>query len=62
VLHTLHRLIHGLAGSGETFGFPQLSQAARQCERVLLAGIESGQLQVDEAKRLIVSVLAQLDG
>ena len=60
-LETLYRLVHGLAGSGATFGFPLLSEAARQCELVLLAGIDTGNLPLDEARSQVSSVLAALD-
>ena len=60
-LKALYRAIHSLAGSGETFGFPALSDAAKQCERVLLAGIETGQLQNEDAKVRLESVLTELD-
>jgi chemotaxis protein histidine kinase CheA len=61
-LNTLYRLVHGLAGSGATFGFPQLSEAARQCEHTLLGGIESGLLEFDEAKNQLDMVLSELEG
>ena len=60
-LESLYRAIHSLSGSGETFGFPKLSEAAKQCEAVLLEGIESGQLPRADAQAGIVSVLAELD-
>lgn len=59
-LHELYRLVHGLAGSGETFGFAELSSAARECEQLLLAGIDTGDLDVEAAKVRVASVLAQL--
>ena len=59
-LDSLYRLMHSLAGSGETFGFPQLSKTAQHCERILLDGIESGVLKFDEAKTAVDSVLAEL--
>lgn len=34
-LQTLHRLVHSLTGSGATFGFPELSTAARSLEGYL---------------------------
>lgn len=60
-LDELYRLVHGLAGSGATFGFPQLSEAARQCEHVLLAGIDSGSLEYNEAKIKIDTVIDALE-
>jgi len=35
ILQTLHRLVHGLTGSGKTFGYPQLSVIARALEQTL---------------------------
>lgn len=35
LLHTLHRMVHSLTGSGATFGFVNLSQAARALEQNL---------------------------
>lgn len=34
-LHALHRMVHGLTGSGATFGFAELSQVARVLEEYL---------------------------
>lgn len=34
-LRTFHRLAHSLAGAGGTFGFPRVSEAARDLERLL---------------------------
>lgn len=59
-LDSLYRLVHGLAGAGATFGFPQVSEAAKQCECTLLEGMDSGQLALDEVKIQIDSVLAAL--
>ena len=60
-LQSLYRVVHTLAGSGETFGFPNLSVVARRCEIVLRAGVESGQLQHDAARAEVELVLAELD-
>jgi chemotaxis protein histidine kinase CheA len=57
---SLYRLVHGLAGSGATFGFPQVSEAAKQCECVLLEGMDAGQIVMDEVKVQVDSVLAAL--
>ena len=45
-LESLYRAVHSLSGSGETFGFPKLSEAAKQCEAVLLAGMKSGRRNI----------------
>lgn len=34
-LHTLHRMVHSLTGSGATFGMPEVSEAARPLEQAL---------------------------
>lgn len=50
-----------MSGSGETFGFPKLSEAAKQCEAVLLTGIETGDLDEAKARAGVEGVLAELD-
>lgn len=60
-LDGLYRAVHSLSGSGETFGFPKLSEAAKQCEIILLDGMESGQLQPDGVLDEVNAVLAELD-
>ncbi len=60
-LDSLYRLVHGLAGSGATFGFPQLSEAAKECEIMLLEGIESGQLAYDAVRSRVETVVATLE-
>jgi len=42
VLRTLHRHVHSLTGSGATFGYAAISQAARPLEQNLKIEIESG--------------------
>ena len=59
-LDALYRLIHRLAGAGETFGYPQLSKVAQRCERTLFKAIESGRLRRDDAKAELDAVLAEL--
>ena len=44
-LRTAHRLAHSLKGAGETFGFPEVSAAARELERLL-----SGQVGEEEER------------
>lgn len=60
-LDALYRVVHGLAGSGATFGFPKISETAKQCECVLLDGIASGELELDVVGPRIDSVLAALE-
>lgn len=39
---TFHRLAHSLAGTGATFGFPEVSEASRQLEGLLKSSLDSG--------------------
>jgi HPt (histidine-containing phosphotransfer) domain-containing protein len=41
-LRTFHRLAHSLAGSGTTFGFPEVSELARNLEHLLETFLENG--------------------
>lgn len=47
ILRTLHRLVHGLTGSGKTFGYPQLSVIARELEQTLKSLVQDN-LVADE--------------
>ncbi|HEX6899556.1 MAG TPA: Hpt domain-containing protein [Thermoanaerobaculia bacterium] len=38
-LRTAHRLAHSLKGAGETFGFPEVSAAGRELERMLAGAV-----------------------
>ncbi len=49
-LQTLHRLVHGLTGSGKTFGFPNLSIVARTLEQIL-KGLLQESLNADEQQK-----------
>ncbi len=53
-LRTAHRLAHSLRGAGETFGFPEVSAAARELERVLEGAVGEGE------EREIGEVMARL--
>ncbi|MDH5480308.1 MAG: diguanylate cyclase [Nitrosomonas sp.] len=46
-LEALHRQVHGLTGSGKTFGFPELSIVARELEQ-LLKGMVQNNSSADE--------------
>ncbi|MEO7908241.1 MAG: SpoIIE family protein phosphatase [Roseiflexaceae bacterium] len=54
---TLHRLVHGLAGSGTTYGFPMLSAAARALDIQLKAIVQEarppGKRQKEELSALL---------
>lgn len=57
----LHRLVHDLTGSGKTFGFSALSDAARQLEQYLKT-LGAAQQRLNEPQReQITSLLAALD-
>lgn len=57
---TLHRLVHSLAGSGATFGFPELSLHARRAE-VELKTLAASDTELEEGQReLIATALADL--
>lgn len=53
----MHRLVHGLTGSGKTFGFSALSEAARKLEDYLKLAADAKQVlskeQRDDVKRLL---------
>ena len=41
-LRTFHRLAHSLAGTGATFGFDEVSAAARELEDLLASALDAG--------------------
>jgi HPt (histidine-containing phosphotransfer) domain-containing protein len=41
-LHRLHELLHGVAGSAGTFGFPVLGQQSRRVEQMVRAALADG--------------------
>jgi len=58
----LHRSVHGLTGSGTTFGYPAVSEAARAAEGVMNAVAERKNPPTDEWRRQIGSYVANLTG
>lgn len=59
-LFTLHRLVHSLAGSGATFGFPDLSLHARRAE-IELKTLTGDDREMDDGQReLIGAALSDL--
>jgi HPt (histidine-containing phosphotransfer) domain-containing protein len=44
---TVHRLVHGLTGSGATFGFDHVSQSSRILERLLRTAVEANAIPDD---------------
>lgn len=55
--HILHRMTHSLTGSGKTFGFAALGEAARKLETLLKQAVDAkkifGQEQRDQVQRLL---------
>ena len=60
-LDTLYRLAHDLAGSGATFGFPQISQAAQCVERFLHPGLYNGALEPNVSETRMVNLVLALE-
>ena len=61
-VRTLHRQAHSLTGSGATFGYVEVSQAARTMELRLKVCIESGHAAVAEDWLAWAQQLADLEG
>lgn len=55
---TLVRTVHGLAGAGGTFGFPEVSRKAGQLETLL---IEKGSTESDR-RHALDALIATLEG
>ena len=60
-LENLYQLVHGLAGSGATFGFPKFSIAAQQVERFLDPGGEYAGLDLNDGESGIVNLVGALE-
>lgn len=58
-LQRFHRLVHSLSGAGATFGFPEVTTAARRLERHLLPLIRQPDLPAEAAGE-IDSLLEEL--
>jgi len=56
----LHRMVHSLTGSGKTFGFPALSDAARNLEAFLKQIAESEAVPNEEQSKQIHSMISVL--
>lgn len=56
----LHRLLHGIAGSGATFGFEELGRLARQIEQILKLWMTGDAAQSTEAKDEVAELLNAL--
>ncbi len=59
-LHKLHLQIHRLAGAGATFGFAEMSQAARDLEKRLMAWLREGDRPARPVWEAAQAQLAQL--
>jgi diguanylate cyclase (GGDEF)-like protein len=59
-LRNLRFLAHGLAGSGASFGYPELSKVARQLEIKLDAILESGRGLSDEESEAVADLLGTI--
>ena len=57
---TLHRMVHSLTGSGKTFGFPALSEAAYELEAALNEIIAAKAAPDSEQAAQIERLLAEL--
>jgi len=55
-LATMHRIVHTVAGSGATFGFPRVSDTARKLN-LLLENAIAGKIPIDSEFRDKVGVL-----
>jgi diguanylate cyclase (GGDEF)-like protein len=56
----LHRLTHSLAGSGSTFGFPELGEVSRSIEQLLKACLQEGLAPEKEQSTRIEALLSEL--
>lgn len=54
---TLHRLAHSLTGAGSTFGFPEVSRAARVLERFLKTVLDGGRAAEEDDSGQIEKLL-----
>lgn len=61
VLRSLRFQAHGLAGSGATFGFPSVSELARQLEALFSEALEQDRLLLAQEQKAAGLLLAALD-
>jgi HPt (histidine-containing phosphotransfer) domain-containing protein len=59
-LRTFHRLAHSLAGTGSTFGFPEVSAVSRQLESLLKSALDAGSTPEDAEIADLLSRLRDL--
>jgi HPt (histidine-containing phosphotransfer) domain-containing protein len=60
-LENLYLLAHGLAGSGATFGFPEISAAAQQAQRFLVPGHEPAKQNLKDGEAGIATLVLALE-
>jgi chemotaxis protein histidine kinase CheA len=60
-LRLLHRLAHSLAGTGSTFGFPDVSTTARDLEHLLETALAGAAPPDDAMARRVEQLLGDLD-
>lgn len=56
----LQRMVHNLAGSGQSFGFPELSERAAELDKYLQPFIQHGKPPSDDMRQEVSTALAQL--
>jgi HPt (histidine-containing phosphotransfer) domain-containing protein len=59
-LGKLHRLVHSLAGAGGTFGWPEVTDAARELESFLKGQLVGLTVTVEEADGRVAAAMAEL--
>lgn len=59
-LSELGRMVHGVSGSGATFGFPQASRAARELELLMDRLAESGLPPSTAEQETVAALLAAI--
>lgn len=52
-LKVFHRLVHSLAGAGTTFGYPEVTHAARGLEKYLKTIQDGAEPSAEETERLL---------
>lgn len=56
----LHRMVHSLTGSGKTYGFPAVSEAARNLETCFVQITESKAAPDEEQRKRVRDLLDEL--
>lgn len=61
LLEVAHRMMHSLTGSSGTYGFPEISGAARGAETILCESLESGMPLLPQQQLRLREQLAALE-